>query len=202
VSWLRHFAQFFFRIGGTGLLAVSFLDSSFLVLPLGNDLLLIVLSTQHRSRMPYYALMAAVGSVLGCWLMAGLGRRGERGLRKRMSKRRLQFVEKQVKKHGMWALSFASLMPPPFPFTTVVTGAAALDYPRKKLLTVISVMRFVRFVLEGVVALIYGRWIFSVAQSDKVKFLIAGVAGLMVLGSVYSIYGWTREGGKTTRRTA
>ena len=43
---IRHALHFFGRMGGFGLIRFGILDSSFLFLPLGNDLLLIVLTAQ------------------------------------------------------------------------------------------------------------------------------------------------------------
>ena len=48
VDWIQAFAL---ALGGPGLFLVAFLDSSFLSLPEINDLLLIWMVTQHKSRM-------------------------------------------------------------------------------------------------------------------------------------------------------
>ena len=47
------------------MLLLGTLDSSFLFMPLGNDLLVIALTAAHHTRMPYYVAMATAGSVLG-----------------------------------------------------------------------------------------------------------------------------------------
>ena len=52
------------------------LDSSFLFLPLGNDLLLVALTARNHGSMPFYVVMATVGSVLGCLLMDIVSRKG------------------------------------------------------------------------------------------------------------------------------
>ena len=59
-NWIQSFAL---ALGGPGLFIVGFLDSSFLSLPEINDLLLIWMVTQHKARMPYYALSSMLGSV-------------------------------------------------------------------------------------------------------------------------------------------
>jgi len=83
---LRALAGFFFSLGGFGLLLLGVLDSSFLFMPLGNDLLVIALSAAHADRMLYYVLMATVGSVAGVdftrWVSARGGRKGIEGDRK------------------------------------------------------------------------------------------------------------------------
>ena len=61
------------------------LDSSFLSFPQVNDILIIVLSTKYPARMPYYAGMTTLGSLVGCFMLYGVARRGgEAFLRKRL----------------------------------------------------------------------------------------------------------------------
>lgn len=72
------------KFGGLGLLAIGALDSSFLFMPFGNDLLLIGLTAHHPARMPYYAGMAALGSMLGSLTIDCVSRKGgEKGLETR-----------------------------------------------------------------------------------------------------------------------
>ena len=78
---IRHALHFFGRMGGFGLIRFGILDSSFLFLPLGNDVLLIVLTARKPDLFWYYALMAALGSLIGCTLTDAVSRKlGESGL--------------------------------------------------------------------------------------------------------------------------
>ena len=73
------------ELGGLGLFVVAALDSSFLSFPQVNDLLIVVLSTKHPERMPYYATMTTLGSLVGCFALYVVARRGGEGvLRKRL----------------------------------------------------------------------------------------------------------------------
>ena len=63
ITWLHGIAL---TLGGPGLFAVAFLDSSFISLPQINDILVVLMVIEHKDRMPYYALMATAGSVAGC----------------------------------------------------------------------------------------------------------------------------------------
>jgi membrane protein YqaA with SNARE-associated domain len=179
------------------------LDSSFLVMPLGNDLLMVALAARHHSfwLMTYYAAMATAGSVVGCLLMDIVSRTGgEQVLAKHVSRGRLKFVEGRVKKNARWALAFASLMPPPFPFTPFVIAAAALEYPRKKLLTVIAVTRFIRFFLIGLLALAFGRRILEWAKSTVFEYAMIFLTIVAILASVISVIGWVRKSGSKRGR--
>src|SRR5712691_6429144 len=155
---VNHLFAVFIRLGPFGLLILGFLDSSFLLfLPLGNDLLMVALTARKHGMLPVFALMATAGSVLGCLLTDWVARKGgEKGLEKILSGRRLKYVKRKVKDRAGMTLVFASLMPPPFPFTGFVAGAAAFQYPRKKLLATIALARLARFSILGMLAIAFG----------------------------------------------
>lgn len=75
-----HFYTLLAHLSGPGLILLGALDSSFLFVPFGNDLLVIVLSARRHVWMPYYAVMAAAGLVY--WL-CDYQRGGTEGRRKR-----------------------------------------------------------------------------------------------------------------------
>src|SRR5437868_10997308 len=87
-GWKENIVAFAGGLGAPGLFLISFLDSSILTFPVINDLLLIELSMQHPARMPLYASMAAIGSLLGCILLFLLARKGGEALfHKKVGKR-------------------------------------------------------------------------------------------------------------------
>ncbi len=191
---LAHLAQFFISLGGVGLLLLGTLDSSFLFLPLGNDLLIVLLTSQHHGHMPYYAAMAALGSVIGVFLTESVSRKGgEAGLKGRVSPRRLRYVQNQVTKRAGIMLALACLMPPPFPFTVFVIVAAALQYPRIKLLSIVAVARLARFLIEGYLAIHYGQRILQLAQLPAVQGIIFAIVIISIGGSAWSVFSWIRR---------
>lgn len=191
---LRSLAVFFFSLGGFGLLLLGVLDSSFLFLPLGNDLLVIALTAAHHQRIVYYVLMATAGSVIGVdftrWVSAKGGQKGIEGEHKT---KRIAYVERKVREKGGIAIATAALMPPPFPFTPFIIVAAALQYPRKRMLAIIAGCRALRFAIEGSLALIYGRRIISLAKSSGVQDFIIALVVVSMVGSAWSIYGWIKK---------
>jgi membrane protein YqaA with SNARE-associated domain len=191
---LRVLGVFFFSLGGFGLLLLGLLDSSFLFMPLGNDLLVVALTAARPSRMFYYVVMATVGSVLGVdftrWVSAKGGRKGIEGDHK---SNRIAYVESKVREHGGIAIATAALMPPPFPFTPFIIVASALQYPRRKMLLIIAGCRGLRFVIEGSLALLYGRRIIRMAQSPYVQGFIIALVVISMVGSGLSIYNWIRK---------
>lgn len=191
---LWEFAQFFFRLGGFGLLLLGILDSSFLFMPLGNDLLVVALTAGHHERMAYYALMAATGSVIGCFLTDLVCRKGgEKGIEEKLSGRTVQYVERKIKNHAGPALALACVLPPPFPFTPFIIVMAALQYPRWKMLAIIAVGRTIRFSIEGALAIAYGRRILDLAKNPMLQHVIIGLVVISIIGSIWSIWGWVRR---------
>jgi len=196
---VRHSYIVLAHLGGLGLLALSALDSSPLFIPLGNDLFFVALTAQKHELMIYYGLMATLGSVLGCLTDDMLSRKGgEKGLQKTVPRRHLEYVKKRTTKNAKWALIIASLMPPPFPFTAFVAGAAALQYPRKNLLLIVSLARFARYSMEGLLAVFFGRQLLRLARSPVLDYVVGGLIILSIAGSVLSIRSLIQESKQTS----
>ena len=190
-------ARALFHAGGLGLLTLGALDSSPIVVPMGNDLLVLALSARYHERVLYYVAMATAGSLIGCFATDWISRKSESGQKKFLSGKHLDYIRKLVEKHAGWTLVVASLMPPPFPFTAFVAAAAAFRYPRIKLLSFVGVARFVRFAIEGALAVHYGRWIIRQAESPLLDHVMIALIVISIGGSAFSIYQWS-EGNKRT----
>lgn len=206
-AFILHAASALMSLGGLGLFLFGIVDSSLLFLPLGLDLLMVGLTAAHHDRLLYYAAACAAGSVVGCFTTDWVGRKGgEAGLEGHVSPRRLAYVQRQVEKRAGIALAVSSMAPPGFPFTPVVIVAAALKYPRTKLLSIIAVSRFVRFMVEGALAIRYGKGILRMAERPEVQWVIFAVVVISIAGSAWSIYSWVRKskraGKEPTQKTA
>ena len=192
-------AAWVFHLGGFGMLLVGIIDSSFLSVPLGNDLLVIAQSATHPDRMLYYAAMATAGSVLGCVIVDAITRKAETELEKNVPSGKLHFVERQLRKHAGWSTALAAILPPPFPFTPFVIAAAGAGYSRRRLLIIIGVIRFIRFSIEGALAIRYGRAILRLADSPQVEYTVIALIGIAIIGSTVSIYRWIRKAKRPPR---
>jgi membrane protein YqaA with SNARE-associated domain len=190
---IRTVGRTLFHMGGWGIFTLSTLDSSPLFLPFGNDLLVLALCARYRDRMFYYVAMATLGSLIGCLATDWISRKGQKGLKKFLPGKRLASIRTFVKEHAAWTLAISSILPPPFPFTGIVAGAAAFGYPRKKLFTVIAGGRFLRFFIEGALAVHYGRWIVRQAESPLLEHVMLGLLVISIAGSAITIYRWNHE---------
>ena len=194
-SLLQHLLRFLFRLGYFGPFVMGVLDSSFLFLPFGNDLLVIALTARHHQGYLIYVLSAVCGSTLGVALLDSIARKiGEEGVTKVAGKRRFDYLKRKIGQHGAKALVLGCLAPPPFPFTMMVAINSALAYPRKKLLLIVALSRAARFFILGALAIWFGRQIIHIIDSSGFKDAMYVISAVCVIGSVFSIVTWVRKG--------
>ena len=188
--------RFFRRLGVFGLLLLSALDSSFLVLPFGNDLLLIALVSSHRDSLGWiaYVVVSAIGSVIGVFVVDLIMRKaGEKGLERFVNQRRIDKLKSKLENKAGITVFIATLIPPPFPFTPVVMTASALQTPRGKLLAAVFFGRLLRFGAEAVLALYFGRQVIAFINSDVVSYLVYGMIAIAVVLSTLSVLIWVKR---------
>lgn len=178
------------------------LDSSFLFLPFGNDLLVVALVARHHQGYLLYVLSATCGSTAGVLLLDLIARRlGEEGIRRVAGDRQYEYLKRKIGQRGGLALAVGCLAPPPFPFTMVVGVNCALGYPRGRLLLVVAASRAARFLILGALAIHFGRVIIHWANSDTFKEVMIAFILVCLAGSSYSIFKWVRKGRSKSART-
>jgi membrane protein YqaA with SNARE-associated domain len=202
-EFVDHLYYFFLSLGGVGLLLLGILDSSFLFMPLGNDLLIIGLVASRPARLALYVTLASLGSAIGCTVVDWLARKGgEEGLERFVPKRRLEYVKGKVRKSAGWALALAALMPPPFPFTPFVAAVAAANFSRRRFYIIIFTARYLRFTIVGLLALSFGHRITDWAKLPVVRIAVLGLLAVCVIGSLISIWTWIHRGLRFSPQTA
>lgn len=170
------------------------MDSSFLILPFGNDLVVITMIVRHHDGYPWYVLAAVCGSVVGTLLLDIVSRRiGETGVRRIAGDRRFDYLKRRIGENGGIAVALACISPPPFPFTAVIGTVCALDYPRKKLLGIVALSRAVRFLILGALAIRYGRIIIRIANSGPFRWTMFVFIILCAIGSAFSVRKWFKR---------
>ena len=194
-NFLQHVLHFLIALGYFGPFLMGVLDSSFLFLPFGNDLLVIALTVRHHEKYLFYVIAAVLGSTLGVFFLDWIARKlGEGGIQRVAGQQRFAYLKRKIGQHGGKALVVGCLAPPPFPFTMVVAVNSALAYPRKRLLLTVAASRAVRFLILGALAIKFGRQIIRIAGSEAFKDVMYGFTAICLLGSVYSIATWVRKG--------
>jgi membrane protein YqaA with SNARE-associated domain len=144
-------------LGGVGLFIIAVLDSSFLSFPQVNDVLVIVLSAKSPERMPYYAGMTTLGSLIGCFMLFAVARRGgEVFIRKRLKGAHVDRALRLYQRFGLLAVVVPSLLPPPVPFKIFVLLAGAADVAAWRFGLAILIGRGIRYFGQGYLAVMYG----------------------------------------------
>ncbi len=184
-GWKQKVVAFASGLGAPGLLLISFLDSSVLTFPVINDLLLIELSIQRPARMPLYALMATLGSVLGCVLLFFLAEKGGEALFHKHAGHRAQTIHNWVVDNGFGGMLVAALLPPPTPFKVFVLAAGVFEVPLFSFTSAIALARLVRYFGVGYLAIRYGADALPYLLSHKWQ-VTAVVIGLVVASYVLS----------------
>jgi membrane protein YqaA with SNARE-associated domain len=194
-TFFHHLLRFLFHLHYFGPVVMGIMDSSFLFLPFGNDLLVIGLVAHNHHGWPFYVLSAVCGSTVGVFLLDVVARKGgETGVQKVAGRKRFEYLKRKIGEKGGRTLAVAGIAPPPFPFTMVVAVNSALAYPRQRLLWTVAGCRAVRFSILSLLAIRYGRTILQIANSAAFKWSMIAFTALCVVGSVFSILKWVRSG--------
>lgn len=125
-SWLQ---LTFAALGGFGLLLAAFVDSSFIPLPLVTDLFLMELSSRHPLRMPYYAAMAALGSLAGCIWIYWLARKGGEAYYRKTQGHPPGRIRRLIQEYPMACVFLPAVMPFPVPFKPFVIAQGVFRVP-------------------------------------------------------------------------
>jgi membrane protein YqaA with SNARE-associated domain len=169
------------------------MDSSFLFLPFGNDLLIVAFVARNHDGWPFYVLSAVCGSTLGVFFLDLVARKaGEAGIQKIAGQKRFESLKKRFEKHGAWGVALACLSPPPFPFTMVIAVSSALGYPKPKLFGTVAASRAVRFVILSLLAARYGHNILRIMNTPQFKWAMIAFTMLCIAGSVFSVMKWVK----------
>ena len=172
-----------------GVLMMGALDASVVFfLPLGIDFVVIIMAARKPELFWLYALLAAVGSVIGATGTFWLGRKvGEAGLARFVKASTLKKVEARVSRSAAVTLAALGIIPPPFPYTAfvLVSGACRVVNPWT-FLTALAGVRVVRFVAEAALAAYYGRALIAWMESGTFTAIVLVMTTLAIAGTVVS----------------
>jgi membrane protein YqaA with SNARE-associated domain len=175
-------------VGGIGMFVVAALDSSFLSFPQINDLLVLYMSTQNPVRMPYYAGMTTLGSLVGCFALYVVAwRGGEVFLRKRFSGPRVERGLALYQRHGLLAVVVPALLPPPMPFKLFVLLAGAARVAPWKFGAAIAIGRGIRYFGQGYLAVLYGERAVAMVQAHGREVGVGLAVAALVIGLAFYV---------------
>lgn len=173
-------------LGAWGVFAIAGIDSAFFGLPL--DPVVASYVYQDRPGFLLYAVMASVGSAVGCIILYLIGHKGgEVLLVKRISKTKFNQIRSSFDRHEFWALMFPSMIPPPFPFKLFVLAASVFEMNFWHFLLAIFAGRMVRFLILSVLVLKFGPQVVALASALVAKHWLAL---LLAIAAAAGLWAW------------
>ena len=190
VDWIQAIAL---GLGAPGLFIAALLDSSFISLPEVVDILLVWMTTQHKSRMLLYAASATVGSVIGCLMLYWVGRKGDAFIQRRFSAEKVERTLGVFRRYGLMAVLIPSLLPPPMPFKIFMLLAGVAGISPVRFALAIGLGRSIRYFGEGALAVWYGEAALQFLENNG-RTVSLSLALLMAVGlGGYLLYQKTRR---------
>lgn len=177
-GWLQKLVA---TMGGGGLFLVAFFDSSVLSFPLVTDGLMIELAITHPKRMPYYAAMAAIGSLAGCIWLYLLARKGGEAYFHRHTGSGSARVRKWVERNAFLTVFIPGVLPPPCPFKVFVLAEGVFQVPLRTFVLALLLGRGLRYFGEGILAVRYGDAALRMVASHGILFVLSVVIVLLTL---------------------
>lgn len=180
-------------LAAPAMIVIGALDSSLLSLPEINDYLVVAHCFKDHTAVFYFPLFAAMGSVLGCSLLYTIVRRGGQAvLRKRFNLQSIKRVERAYERFGFLAIGIPAIMPPPLPFKIFVATAGALEYPRWKFLLTVMIARSLRYYVEGILAVYYGRRVLLFMKDNGLVIISIVATVLLIVVIIYLAINWRK----------
>ena len=176
--WLQHVVAV---MGGGGIFAVAFLDSSVLSFPFITDALVMKMCIDRPSRMLYYAAMATMGSLFGCIWIYWLAKKGGEVYFHRHGGRYALKAKQWVDSHAFLSLFIPAILPPPMQFKVFVLAEGVFQVPLRTFVLALVLGRGVRYLAEGIFAVRYGQGALLFLVSHAGIFILAVIAFLLLL---------------------
>jgi membrane protein DedA with SNARE-associated domain len=178
-------------LGGLGMMILAIGDSSFLSIPEGNDLLIVIFTAGGSwGHMAYYVGMTTLGSIIGCLLLYSVGRKGGSPmLRKKFSPKNIERAERLFEKYGLFTVLIPSILPPPMPFKIFVLSAGVFRLKTWEFFTAVLIGRTIRYSMWGILAVLYGDSVMQFMQHNlkTIGLVLFGVCALAI-AAIYVVH--------------
>ncbi len=106
--------------------------------------------------MPYYALMATLGSLAGSLFLYFLAKKGGEVMFRKTAGRRAERIRSWVDRNDFLSIAIPSILPPPMPFKAFVLAAGVFQMRMRTFVLALVLGRGFRYFAEGILAVRYG----------------------------------------------
>jgi membrane protein YqaA with SNARE-associated domain len=177
-------------LGVWGICGLAIVDSSSIPLPFMDPLIVSYGVADHK-KVLLYAFMAALGSAIGSMLPYFVGRAGgELFLLKRINRARYEELRDRFEKQEFLAIMLPAMMPPPMPVKLFELAAGVFEMKPVMYFLAILAGKFVRFVIESVIVIVYGPAILHTgmhAFHEHLGYVLAGLGVLVLLLVIWAV---------------
>lgn len=180
MSLITTFSQWLIGFGTFGIFTLSLLDSAMVPTAGACDAALVAFTLASPAKWWFFALAAAIGSTIGCFILYSLVQRAGEKLLKSIKSDRRQKIEGLFKRYDMLTLIVAGLLPPPFPFKPFIICAGAVRFDRFRLFIALLIGRGIRYGIVGYLAKTYGNQALDIIKHNS-GWVFIGVAVLVLV---------------------
>jgi len=168
---------------------VGIIDSSFLSLPEGNDILLVTFSYLKPVWTPWFVFISALGSLIGSLMLFSVGRKGGKVFsKKKFSSTKTSKVKAWFEKYDIWAILIPCMIPPPMPFKVFVVTAGVLKFSYPRFMFAVFVGRMIRYGIWGILTVIFREHIEVFMREYLLSLGIVVILLMVLVGSSYFFY--------------
>jgi len=144
------------------------------------------LSSRHAARMPYYAAMAAWGSLAGCIWIYALARKGGQAYYRSRRGRAPGRIHRWVQKYPLMSVLLPAVAPFPVPFKPFVVAQGVFQVPFVPFVVGTFVGRGALFFIEGFLGMRYR----ATAREFVLRQKSASIMVVAVLVAVFVAIRW------------
>ena len=175
-------------MGLPGLFAIAFIDSAAVPLAGGPDAVILLLAWKEPSMFYLIALVAAVGSALGCLVLYGIGLKGGEKALARFNPKKKDWVEKRMRQYGIWIILVSVIAPPPFPTKLAILAAGVLRTSRVQLIAGAFIGRLLRYSALAYLGAEFGDEAEQLIKANYPALSIALIVGVLLILLIRSLY--------------
>jgi membrane protein YqaA with SNARE-associated domain len=181
-GFVTYVENVFLPYGATGLFGYALIEAS--ISPFPVEALLLPLMIASPENALWFAFVATLGSVLGGIIGYYIGYLGKiTVLEKFFSRDKIAKIHNLYNKYESWAVFIAGFTPIPFKLVTISGGAFYINFKKFVMFSILS--RGLRFFLEAVFVIYYGKEVLEFLDRN---FGILTMAVVVVLVIGYYIY--------------
>jgi membrane protein YqaA with SNARE-associated domain len=171
-----------------GVLLMGVLDTSLVFfMPMGLDVVVVLMAARNPGMAWLYAALAATGALIGSAITYWIGRTaGEKGLERFVPEKRLDRVRQKVENSAPPAVAALALIPPPFPLTPFVLAAGAFGLDAWRFFASLAAFKAVRYGTASLLAVQFGTRITDWMETPAFKTTIGAFVAVIVAGTVFS----------------